>query len=137
MLLMTMGSLTSLAQYPTTKKIKGEQVVIITTKQAESIDNKFKVLKDSATELNNQLNGCITSLNFTQNKVEVLNDSIDKLEKQVLRLKYTVTKMKSKYRQEQKRIEKLEFNDRKTKLQLKVGLIFIATTWIVGVITNR
>lgn len=137
MLLMTMGSLTSLAQYPTTKKIKGEQVVIITTKQAESIDNKFKVLKDSTTELNNQLNGCITSLNFTQNKVEVLNDSIDKLEKQVLRLKYTVTKMKSKYRQEQKRIEKLEFNDRKTKLQLKVGLIFIATTWIIGVISNR
>lgn len=134
---MTLVSLTSLAQYPTTKKIKGEQVVIISTKQAESIDNKFKVLKDSTTELNNQLNGCITSLNFTQNKVEVLNDSIDKLEKQVLRLKSTVNKMKSKYRQEQKRIEKLEFNDRKTKLQLKVGLIFIATTWIIGVISNR
>lgn len=40
-------SLTALSQYPTIKKIKGEEVVIMTVKQADDINAKFDLLQDS------------------------------------------------------------------------------------------
>lgn len=42
----------SFGQYPTTKTIKGQDVVIMTVTQAEEIDTKFKKLKDSIKVLN-------------------------------------------------------------------------------------
>ena len=54
-MLMMMVSLSLFAQYPTTKKIKGQQVVIMTVKQAEAINTKFDILEDSIDVLNYNL----------------------------------------------------------------------------------
>ncbi len=52
---MMMVSLSLFAQYPTTKTIKGKEVVIMTVPQAKDIDNKFSKLKDSIEWLNSRL----------------------------------------------------------------------------------
>lgn len=125
-----LGNLTSFAQYPVIKKINGKDVVIMTVKQAEAIDAKFQALEDSIASLNNNYNGAVTSLNFTQNKVEVLTDSIYCAQD-------SIVKTNVLYQQEVKKIDNLTFIDRKTKLQVKVGLIFIAATWIFGILTSK
>lgn len=125
-----LGNLTSFAQYPVIKKINGKDVVIMTVKQAEAIDAKFQALEDSIVSLNNNYNGAVTSLNFTQNKVEVLTDSIYCAQD-------SIVKTNVLYQQEVKKIDNLTFIDRKTKLQVKVGLIFIAATWIFGILTSK
>ncbi len=84
-MLLMLVSLTAVCQYPMTKKFNGTDVVIMTTKQAEDINNKFLKMKDSITQFNNNLNGCITSLYFTQNKLEIALDSLSKID-QTLRL---------------------------------------------------
>ena len=55
MMLMTLVSLSVFAQYPTTKKIKGTPVVIMTVPQAEKINSKFGMLEDSITALHSKL----------------------------------------------------------------------------------
>lgn len=48
-------SLLTFGQYPTTKTIKGKEVVIMTVSQAKDIDYKFIKLKDSINWLNQSL----------------------------------------------------------------------------------
>ena len=125
-----MGNLSTFAQYPMTKKINGKDVVIMTVNQAEAINNKFQALEDSITELNNQLNGAVTSLNFTQNKVEILTDSINHAQD-------SVTKTTILYQQEVKKIDKLEFVEKKTRFQIKLGLVLVGAIWLYGIITTQ
>ena len=47
MMLMMLASLTSYCQYPTTKKIGKDTVVIMTISQAENINNQFTKFRDS------------------------------------------------------------------------------------------
>ena len=47
MMLLMMVSLMAVCQYPLTKKIGDQEVVIMTTKQAEDINNKFLRMKDT------------------------------------------------------------------------------------------
>ena len=128
--MLIMGSLSTFAQYPMIKKINGKDVVIMTVNQAEAINNKFQALEDSIASLNNNYNGAVTSLNFTQNKVEVLTDSINHAQD-------SVTKTTVLYQQEVKKIDKLEFVEKKTRFQIKLGLIIIAATWLYGIISNH
>lgn len=130
MMLMMMASLSTFAQYPTTKKIKGEQVVIMTVKQAEEIDKKFQALEDSIVTLNDELNGCGTSLNFTQNKVEILTDSINNVND-------SINKITILYNREIKRIDKLEWIDKKARVRVTTGLAIVLLTWVVGIITSN
>jgi len=67
------------------KKFNGTDVVIMTTKQAEGINTKFFNMRDSITDLTNTLNGCITSLYFTQDKLETALDSLSRVD-QTLKL---------------------------------------------------
>jgi len=130
MMLLMLVSLSTLSQYPTTKKIKGEQVVIMTVKQAEGINNKFEQLEDSIIGLNNQLNGCETSLNFTQNKLE--NTETDLIVTQD-----SLEKTHNLYTVEVKRQDKLEFINRRERLRINIGLIFIGFVWVYGVISSK
>lgn len=125
-----MGNLSTFAQYPMIKKINGRDVVIMTVSQAEAINNKFQSLEDSIASLNNNYNGAVTSLNFTQNKVEVLTDSIYCAQD-------SIVKTNILYQQEAKKINDLTFIEKKTRLRVKLGLIFIAATWIYGIIANK
>ena len=128
--MLIMGNLSTFAQYPMTKKINGKDVVIMTVNQAEAINNKFQALEDSITELNNQLNGAVTSLNFTQNKVEILTDSINHAQD-------SVTKTTVLYQQEVKKIDKLEFVEKKTRFQIKLGLVLVGAIWLYGIIATQ
>lgn len=109
-------SLSALSQYPTTKKIKGEQVVIMTVKQAEAINNKFQVLEDSIAQLKADLDGCSTTVNFTENKVVVASDSIEKLN--------------HLYVTEIKRQDKLEWNDKFARRRVTIGVGAAIMTWL-------
>ena len=76
MMLLIMVSLTTVCQYPLTKKIGDQEVVIMTTKQAEDINNKFLRMRDSIIELNEKV--------YTQdieNKITVkkITDSLSKI----------------------------------------------------------
>jgi len=133
---MTLVSLSSLGQYPTTKKIKGQQVVIMTVKQAEAVNNKFEkledslnVLNDSINILNDNLNGAITSLNFTHNKLETtsenLNQTIDSL-----------VKIDRAYHNEIKKIEKFEWVEKRTRVRIGVGIGALLVTWLVIVVST-
>jgi hypothetical protein len=116
-------SLSTLGQYPTTKKIKGEQVVIMTVKQAEIINNKFQMYQDSIVELTNQINGCETSLNFTQDKLDNtyldLQIALDSLEK-THRL----------YENEIVRQDKLEWRDKFARRRVTMGVGAAIMVWL-------
>lgn len=105
------------------KKIKGQQVVMMTVDQAEAINKKFQVLEDSISELNTNLNGCVTSLNFTQNKLNVteidlgiVKDSLDKTHK--LYLKEVI------------REDKLEWKDKFARRRVTMGVGMAIMTWL-------
>ena len=123
MMLMMAVSLSTLGQYPTTKKIKGEQVVIMTVKQAEIINNKFQMYQDSIVELTNQINGCETSLNFTQDKLDNtyldLQIALDSLEK-THRL----------YENEIVRQDKLEWRDKFARRRVTMGVGAAIMVWL-------
>ena len=127
---MMLVSLSTFAQYPMIKKINGKEVVIMTVSQAEAINNKFQLLEDSIATLNNNYNGAVTSLNFTQNKVEVLTDSINHAQDSII-------KTNTLYKQEVKRIDGLQLVDKRTRMQVKFGLIIVAVTWIFGILTSK
>lgn len=55
MMLLMMVSLIAVSQYPLTKKIGNESVVIMTTKQAEDINNRFLRMRDSISILKKNL----------------------------------------------------------------------------------
>lgn len=127
-MLMTLVSLSAFAQYPTTKKIKGEQVVIMTMKQAEAINDKFQMLEDSIAQLNNALNGCTTSLYFTQNKLETTSSNL-------VSANDSIVKLNGLYVKEVKRQDKLEWIDKQTKRRVAIGLGATVLTWIILAIT--
>ena len=75
-MLLIMANLTTVCQYPLTKKIGDQEVVIMTTKQAEDINNKFLRMRDSIIELNQKV--------YTQNienkiTVKKITDSLSKI----------------------------------------------------------
>ena len=124
-----MASLSSFAQYPTTKKIKGQQVVIMTVKQADAINTKFDKLEDSISILNSTLNGCITSLNFTEDKLLSTTENLNKS-------KDSLIKINKIFYQEMKRVEKLEWVEKRTRVKIGFGVAAVLATWLVMIITN-
>jgi hypothetical protein len=126
---MMMASLSSFAQYPTTKKIKGQQVVIMTVKQADAINTKFDKLEDSISILNSTLNGCITSLNFTEDKLLSTTENLNKS-------KDSLIKINKIFYQEMKRVEKLEWVEKRTRVKIGFGVAAVLATWLVMIITN-
>ena len=120
---MTLVSLSAFAQYPTTKKIKGEQVVIMTVRQAEDINNKFQMLEDSLTQLNNTLRGCETSLYFTQNKFETTSNELSVL-------KDSLDRTTRLYEKEVIRQDKLEWKDKFARRRVTFGLGTAIMAWM-------
>jgi len=68
----------SFAQYPTTKIIKGEEVVIMTVPQAKAIDNKFLLLKDSIKLINVSLFQNKENLRLTSESLINTNKNLSK-----------------------------------------------------------
>lgn len=124
---MMMAFLTVFAQYPTTKKIKGTHVVIMTVPQAEQIDARFNLLNDSL----KRINGQITHKNH---QFKVINQQrervIDTLQMFRVNL-FTATKKIDSLNNEMRRIEKLEFVERRTRVRIGVGIGATVLTWVI------
>ena len=129
MMLMMLVSLSTFAQYPTIKKIKGQQVVIMTVKQAEAINNKFQALEDSIAQLNSELNGCGTSLNFTENKLNNTSTELSIAQD-------SLSKTHNLYITETKRQDKLEWKDKFTRKRVTVGVGAALLTWLVFIVVT-
>ena len=128
-MLMMLVSLSALSQYPTTKKIKGEQVVIMTVKQAEAINNKFQMLEDSIVQLNNNLNGCITSLNFTEDKLNTTSTDLTIAQD-------SLSKTHNLYITETKREDKLEWHDKFARKRVTMGIGAAIMTWLAFILVT-
>lgn len=126
MMLMMVASLTAFAQYPTTKKIKGTSVVIMTVPQAEQIDNQFEVLNDSIVELNKQIKTKVHEVRVVDFQREKTFDSLQIFKTNLLTANTTIDSLNK----EMKRIEKLEYVEKRTRMRVGVGLVGILTTFI-------
>lgn len=126
MLLLMVVSLTVFAQYPTTKKIKGTQVVIMTVPQAEQIDNQFTLLNDSITELNKKIGWKVHEVKVADNQRQKTFDSLQIFRVNLLTANTTIDSLKNQMR----RIEKLEFIEKRTRIRLGVGLVGTVVAWI-------
>lgn len=125
-MLMMVASLTAFAQYPTTKKIKGTSVVIMTVPQAEQIDNQFEVLNDSIVELNKQIKTKVHEVRVVDFQREKTFDSLQIFKTNLLTANTTIDSLNK----EMKRIEKLEYVEKRTRMRVGVGLVGILTTFI-------
>jgi cell division protein FtsB len=126
MMLMMVASLTAFAQYPTTKKIKGTSVVIMTVPQAEQIDERFEVLNDSIVELNKQIKTKVHEVRVVDFQREKTFDSLQIFKTNLFIANTTIDSLN----REVKRIEKLEYVEKRTRMRLGVGLVGILTTFI-------
>ena len=78
MLLMVMVSHLSWSQYPMIKKLGNDEVVIMTVKQGEDINNQFSKLKDSISDLKNTINSFrINNINLLKTNTSLI-DSLNK-----------------------------------------------------------
>lgn len=126
MMLLMVASLTAFAQYPTTKKIKGTQVVIMTVPQAEQIDNQFSLLNDSIVELNKQIGWKVHEVKVVDHQREKTFDSL-----QIFKTNLAIANQKiDSLNLEMKRVEKLEFIEKRTRTRLGVGLVGTVVAWI-------
>jgi len=123
---MMVASLTAFAQYPTTKKIKGTSVVIMTVPQAEQIDERFEVLNDSIVELNKQIKTKVHEVRVVDFQREKTFDSLQIFKTNLFIANTTIDSLN----REVKRIEKLEYVEKRTRMRLGVGLVGILTTFI-------
>lgn len=125
-MLLMVASLTAFAQYPTTKKIKGTQVVIMTVPQAEQIDNQFSLLNDSIVELNKQIGWKVHEVKVVDHQREKTFDSL-----QIFKTNLAIANQKiDSLNNEMKRVEKLEFIEKRTRTRLGVGLVGTVVAWI-------
>ncbi len=125
-MLMMVASLTAFAQYPTTKKIKGTSVVIMTVPQAEQIDEQFEVLNDSIVELNKQIKTKVHEVRVVDFQREKTFDSLQIFKTNLLTANTKIDSLNK----EMKRIEKLEYVEKRTRMRVGVGLVGILTTFI-------
>ena len=125
-MLITLVSLSAFAQYPTTKTIKGTPVVIMTVPQAEKINNQFDILEDSIVRLNSKIKIKSEEVKVVNIKREVTNDSL-----QIFKTNLFIANTKiDSLNIQMKRIEKLEFIEKRTRVRVGVGIVGALVTWI-------
>lgn len=122
-----MAFLTVFAQYPTTKKIKGTQVVIMTVPQAEQIDARFNLLNDSLKRLSGQITHKTHQFKVINQQRERVIDTLQMFRANL----FTATKKIDSLNNEMRRIEKLEFVERRTRVRIGVGIGATVLTWVI------
>ena len=128
---MTLVTLTASAQYPTTKNIKGTQVVIMTVPQAQDIDNKFIKFKDSIEVLNVSLIQNRENLKITSQALINKNNDLSKTQDS---LKHSFLQNEI-YLKEIEKYKKMEFEDKKVSRKVSIGFATAAVVWVFYVIT--
>jgi len=98
----------------------------MTVPQAEQIDIKFGMLEDSIAALHSKLKTKITEIKVVDTKREVTNDSLQIFKANLVTANISIDSLK----RETKRIEKLEFIERRTRVRVGVGIVGALVTWI-------
>lgn len=132
MTLLTMVSLTVFAQYPTIKTINGTKVVMMTVPQAEQIDNKFAKLSDSISFLKSTLISKEKEMVFVRSEKTKVDFELQRAERRLTLSNYQIDSLN----REMKRIEKLEFIEKKTRVKMYTLLGIGVATWITLVISG-
>lgn len=130
MLAMIAVSLTSFAQYPTIKTIKGQEVVIMTVPQAKAIDGKFEKLKDSVKLLNLSLYQNTETLKLTSESLQETNDNLNKTKESLNKTMLT----NQAYLKEIERYRRMEFEDRRVNKRVVIGFTTAALVWVFYVV---
>lgn len=132
MILMMLVGITASAQYPTIKNIKGTQVVIMTVPQAQSIDNKFINLKDSIGLLNKSLYQSKEDLKLTNDNLVKTNLDLNKSQNE---LNQSLL-LNQSYLLEIEKYKKMEFEDRKVRNRVTIGVTSALAVWLTIFITG-
>lgn len=122
-MLLIMVSLIAVCQYPIIKKIGDQEVVIMTTKQAEDINNKFLRMQDSIKKVGS--------------KVVVIQTDNKYLLDSIKNLRVELKEANNKYRQYQQEVGEYRDSFYQVNREYKkstVG-IFLATTLFLAVVT--
>jgi hypothetical protein len=127
---MMLVALSAFAQYPTTKNIKGTQVVIMTVPQAKAIDYKFEKLKDSIKLLNLSLYQNSETLRLTDESLSEANANLNKIQRS---LNSTIL-INEAYLKEIERYKKMEFEDRKVNRRVVIGFTSAAVVWVFYIV---
>lgn len=122
----------SFAQYPTTKIIKGEEVVIMTVPQAKAIDNKFLLLKDSIKLINVSLFQNKENLRLTSESLINTNKNLSKTQDS---LNQSLL-LNNVYLMEIEKYKKMEFEDKKVKQRVTIGVVSALVVWLTVFITG-
>lgn len=122
-MLLIMVSLIAVCQYPIIKKVGDQEVVIMTTKQAEDINNKFLRMQDSIKKVGS--------------KVVVIQTDNKYLLDSIKNLRVELKEANNKYRQYQQEVGEYRDSFYQVNREYKkstVG-IFLATTLFLAVVT--
>jgi len=114
------------AQYPTTKVIKGQEVVIMTVPQAQAIDNKFTKLKDSVNTLS-------LSLYRSEESLKAATESLGKVNTDLLQTKESLNQsilLNGVYKDEIEKYRKMKFEDRKVLKRTTIGFAGAIALWL-------
>lgn len=122
---------TSSAQYPTTKNIKGQDVVIMTVPQAKAIDEKFLLLKDSIKLLNVSLFQNRENLKLTGERLNKTNTTLSITQESLNQ----TTLQNETYLKEIERYKKMEFEDKKIMRRTTIGFATVAVFWVLYVVS--
>lgn len=132
MMLMMLVSVLSFCQYPTTKVINGEPVVIMTLKQGQDINYKFKQLGSEIKDLENEVRKNNVDLRDMETRFIRLNRDFQ-FTRDSLHLANTE---KIFYKKEYERIKNLEFADKKARLHMRIGILVLTASWITFILTS-
>ena len=98
----------------------------MTVPQAERIDRQFETLNDSIVKLNSKLKTKTHEVKVVDFKREKTNDSLQVYKLNLLTANTTIDSLSK----EVKRIEKLEYVEKKTRMRVGVGLVSVLTAFI-------
>lgn len=129
---MIVVSHTTFAQYPTTKIIKGQEVVIMTVPQAKAIDDKFFKLKDSIKLMNVSLFQNKENLRLTNESLIITNKNLSKTQDSLNRSLL----LNNIYLTEIEKYKKMEFEDKQVKKRVTIGVASALIVWLTVFITG-
>jgi hypothetical protein len=98
----------------------------MTVPQAEKIDNNFQLLNDSIIILNRQIGKKVHEVKVVDFQREKTNDSLQIFKTNLFTSNYTIDSLKN----EMKRIEKLEFIEKRTRTRLGIGVVGSIVAWV-------
>ena len=129
-MLMMLASLTSYCQYPTTKKIGKDTVVIMTLSQADNINKQFTKFKDSINSINKKNNLLVGEVGFKVTENKTILDSLTRIYDSMV---YSRKKM-IEYRKE-KEDALIYAKEVKRDFRVNGGLGFIALSIFAIIVT--